>query len=83
MKTAASNGQPVLLRRPIQLLYPLELSDSSEPSTEKRSSPGAELPAGTESSIEQAGTKLRRSKRAAAQRGDERRKACMFELDDD
>ena len=83
MKTTASDGQPVLLRRPIQLLYPLELSDSSEPSTERRSSPGAEPLAGNESSIEQTGTKLRRSKRAAAQRGDERRKACMFELNDD
>ena len=28
VKTTASDGQPVLLRRPIQLLYPLELSDS-------------------------------------------------------
>ena len=35
VKTTASDGQSVLLRRPIQLLYPLELSDSLEPSTEK------------------------------------------------
>ena len=82
-KTTASDGQSVLLRQPIQLLYPLELSDSSEPSTEKRSSPDAEPPAENESSIEETGIKLRRSKRAAAQRGDERRKACMFELNDD
>ena len=83
VKTTASDGQPVLLHLPIQLLYPLELSNSSEPSTEKRSSPGAELPTGNESSIEQTGTKLRWFKRAAAQRGDEQRKACMFELNDD
>ena len=83
MKTTASDGQPVLLRQPIQLLYPLELSNSSEPSTERRSSLGAEPLAGNESRIEQTGTKLRRSKCAAAQRGDERRKACMFELNDD
>ena len=83
MKTTASDGQSVLLRRPIQLLYLLELSDSSGPSTEMRSSPDAEPPAENESSIEQTGTKLRWSKCAAAQRGDEQRKACMFELNDD
>ena len=94
VRTMTKDGQPVLLRRPIQLLYPLEVG-SLEPATEKTSDPMAVMLPSEKSPTEADGEgtieedmdtthkPLRRSRRVAAQQGDERRKACMFELDDD
>ena len=83
VKTTRTDGQSMLLRRPIQLLYPLELSESSRISTKKGTSPNTIVDDSEPSMEEAAIPNLRRSKRAAAQQGDDRRKACMYELNDD
>ena len=94
MKTTTRDGRLEQLRRPIQLLYPLELkspSDSSETTAANETSSEmvnhSEEPP-TDKDAEEKGTGTlsqpqRQSKRVAAQQGSERRKACMFELNDD
>ena len=93
MKTTR-DGRLEQLHRPIQLLYPLELkspSDSSETTAANETSSekvnrSEEFP--TDKDAEEKGTGTlsqprRQSRRVAAQQGNERRKVCMFELNDD
>ena len=97
VKTVTSDGRPELLRRPNQRLYPLEMkgsSDSYETTSENASrlevvSPREKPPiddVGEDRSTEGAVTPAEpqsRPRRTAAQQGEERRKACMIELDED
>ena len=92
VRMATRDRQQVLLRRPIQLLYPLELKSADDkPSAEESRDAESvrdskEPPVDTTSESEVADTPIetqRRPRRVAAQLGDERRKACMFELVED
>lgn len=94
VKTVTRDGQPEMLRRPIQHLYPLEVEsafDSNESTVEKTSSPKVVTPTpvdivGEDSSERVTNTPAvppSRPRRIAAQRGEERRKACMIELNED
>ena len=88
------DGQKVLLNRPIQLLYPLEVQSEESVSEEDHGSESSDEPVqvtgdiGTptpdnETDGEQTESEVpRRSQRAAAQRADANRIACMFELED-
>lgn len=90
VKMAKRDKQQDLLRRPIQLLYPLEFHHSSSRPTETEnpeemsieiSVPELRVPAKDTHS----GNSLnapRRSGRATAQQADERRKACVYQLED-
>ena len=97
VKTMTSDGRPELLRRPIQRLYPLEVkgsSDRNETAAENASrpevtSPGDKPPIDnvgedrfTEGAVTSAESQSR-PRRIAAQRGEEQRKACMIELEED
>lgn len=97
VKTTSRDGRLELLRRPIQLLYPLELKSSSagHETTDKADGspeivdPGKKPPTDkededkAEKGTDDPAQPRRQSRRLAAQRGDEQRKACMFELNDD
>ena len=90
VKMANKDGREVLLSRPIQLLYPLEVR-SQEPTSKEDEivdNPG-DVPDDVEvSTLSDKAVELTTSKtpshtlRAVAQRADVRRKACMFELED-
>lgn len=96
VRMAVRDRQQVLLRRPIQLLYPLEVkcqdnretppSEAEEPekATNKVSPPALSHnePTVGGGNADHPPETRRRSQRVAAQRADERRKACMFELED-
>ena len=74
----------MLLNRPIQLLYPLEVR-ASEPVSEVNpyTNDVHNVPSLPESETGQDSTDPpRRTQRAAAQRADASRKACMIELED-
>ena len=96
VKIGNKDGQKVLLNRPIQLLYPLEVQ-SQEPVSEEPNSPEAthepedvhDSPGPSTSTCDDkqetepaTGDAPRRSSRAAAQRANANRMACMFELED-
>ena len=98
VKIGTKNGRKILLNRPIQLLYPLEVQ-SQESGPEENSSAENEDESGdvpesdhTETSapgmladkpIEPAASDApRRSQRAAAQRANANRMAYMYELED-
>ena len=77
---------PALLRRPLQLLYPLEVhaQESNQPDvTLTPSDDGMDTPEdGTpDPDVAHYDQPLRRSKRAAALQADQRRRACEFALD--
>ena len=75
---------PALLRRPLQLLYPLEVHVSNQPDVTLTSSDdGIYTPEdGTpDPDVAHDDQPLRRSKRAAALQADQRRRACEFALD--
>ena len=75
VKTTANDGRSVLLRRPVQLLYSMELRGHSGTSADEVSQ--AEDDHGT--SLEKDTIPISgRPKRAAALRGEDRRKACMY-----
>lgn len=89
VKVASQNRQHPLLRRPIQLLYPLEVhsqekapvasvSDEPEPETQSQeksiSTKTPQVPPEQEP--------RQRSQRSAAKQANDRRKACMLELED-
>ena len=88
VKVASQNRQHSLLRRPIQLLYPLEVcsqqedlvdmvSDEPEPQTQSQEeSASTEIPQGPPDQEPR-----RRSQRSTARQADDRRKACMLELE--
>ena len=88
VKVASQNRQHSLLRRPVQLLYPLEVcsphaaqvnSEPSNPGPETRSELDSYATDTVPDSPDQ-GTR-RRSQRDAAKQADDRRKACMIELE--
>ena len=98
VKIGTKDGRNILLNRPIQLLYPLEVQ-SQELKPEENDSADNEDESGdvpesdhTETSgpdmladnpIEPAAPDApRRSRRAAAQRANANRMACMYELED-
>ena len=97
VKTTSRDGQTIQLRRPIQLLYPLELevtSDDKEVSADTPGSsnvvnPSEDTPVSDNSkdTLQQVTDThvdiQRRPRRAAAQRGEDQRKACMLELEED
>ena len=98
VKTTSRDGRLELLQQPIQLLYmyPLELktfSDGYETSDKADSSleimnPSKKPPTDkededkAEKGTDNPAKPRRQSRRLAAQRGDEQRKACMFEFND-
>ena len=95
IKMAKRDRQQDLLRRPIQLLYPLELccpnppeigTEGLEESPENVSPPGIGSTEGDENTenlhSEVPQEFRRRSRRSTARRADERRKACMHQLQD-
>ena len=88
VKVASQNRQHPLLRRPIQVLYPLEVhsqekapaatvSDDCEPETQSQENSVPTEP--PQSPPEQ--EPRRCSQRSAATRANDRRKACMLELE--
>ena len=90
VKMAKRDRQQEFLRRPIQLLYPLEINrpnsllegtgNQEEPTDDQpHSHPN---PNDTQSESSQQ-TSPRRSRRAAAQQADHRRRACMYYFQDD
>ena len=90
VKMAKRDRQQEFLRRPIQLLYPLEINrpnsllegtgNQEEPTDDQpHSHPN---PNDTQSESSQQ-TSPRRSRRAAAQQADHRRRACMYSFQDD
>ena len=97
IRLPTKNRQPTLLRRPLQLLYPLEVHSQEEgtvtgagtedgftsnPMTAEplsRVGPRHEVDHLPETQSEVAS---RRPRRAAAERANERRRACMLELED-
>ena len=90
VKMANKDGREVLLSRPIQLLYPLEVR-SQEPTSKEDEivdNPGdvpddVEVSTLSDKAVELTTSKTpSRTQRAAARRADVRRKACMFELED-
>ena len=97
VKTMTSDGKPELLCRPIQRLYPLEVegtTDSNKTAAVNASSPEVASPSekppthnlGEDRSSEGAVTTTvpqSQLRRIAAQRGEEGRKACVVELDED
>ena len=93
VRTVTRDRQQVLLRRPIQLLYPLELksSDGNGDESSKAQDVISDKESTTVSGGETQGEEVadmptdtrRRSSRVAARVGDDRRKACMLELNDD
>ena len=92
VKTTTSDGRSILLNRPIQLLYPLEVQDQEPIADEgpNKEDPDdvpdgtSEVPTPPDKESEPDMRKpARRSQRVAAQRADARRKACVFELEDD
>ena len=89
IRVARRDRQQDLLHRPIQLLYPLEVcSPSPETGTvgSEELSRNASLPEVEEKTAEHSHSgpqeTRRRSQRAVAQEADERRKACMYQLQD-
>jgi len=89
VKMANSDGRSVLLNRPVQLLYLLEVQDQAPTSTEytidEEPVPEdiSEVPTSPDKESEPDQRKAtRRSQRVAAQTADAGRKACMFELKD-
>ena len=88
VKVASKGGCSMLLNRPIQLLFPLEVK-CQEPTThspgtaQDSSSPADGQPSVPEPDSDSAPIHSRRSSRKAAKDADERRKVCMFELEDD
>ena len=91
VKMGASDGRKVLLNRPVQLLYPLEVRSSEFTSGERTlSDDEAQDPAAIRdpATSQDPGTSRdsaipRRSQRVAGRRGNERRKACDLALADD
>ena len=84
VQMAASNGRKAVLNRPIQLLYPLEVQAPEPVSKENAPANDSEdvlLPLETETG-QVTRDPPRCTQRAAAQRADEHRKACMFQLED-
>ena len=88
VKVASKGGCSMLLNRPIQLLFPLEVK-CQEPTThspgtaQDSSSPADGQPSVPEPDSDSVPIHSRRSSRKAAKDADERRKVCMFELEDD
>ena len=95
VKTVTRDRQQVLLRRPITLLYPLELKNPDEDkvsvnepseteivSTSSTKEPPAVDDSETQRDADAPTETRRRSSCVAARLGDEQRKACMFELED-
>ena len=95
VRMANRDRQQVLLHRPIQLLYPLEVECVDDEQTvhsgtedPEDSAGGIQKPPLADESTDGDGNTnnqpetQRRSRRAAAQQADERRKACMFQLED-
>ena len=96
VKMASEDGHGALLRRPIQLLFPLEVKcqepsletvQVAENSEDTRDSSRVLTTSNDKSNIEEhdkndTSVCSRRSKSTAAKEADERRKACMFELKD-
>ena len=101
VKTIARIGQLELLRRPIQLLYPLELFGSLEnhitPAENVESEDFGQDPTVNNSDRQVADSSpenladeannssnhRNRARHVAAQRGDEQKKACMIQLQED
>ena len=91
VKMANKDGKQSLLNRPIQLLYPLEVKchettseegEVTQNSNDQRHDSQVPSPSNSDSDKNAGGTPQPiRPRRAAAQRADERRNACMFELE--
>jgi len=83
VKLTNKEGREILLNRPVQLLYPLEVQKTG--SDENVNNPGVPINDSKEvpnPSAELSVSKTPRpTRRAAAQRADASMKACMFELD--
>ena len=72
LKVPTKNGGTTTLRRPVQLLYPLELRCEIQPNQEEQIS--------EEQQVER--TPRQRPKRQAATEARDRINACLMELDD-
>ena len=83
LKLSTKNGQTTLLRRPLQLLYPLEIDchidDLTGVANDMTSAVEWE-PEQTDKEVPKEGTTRRRSQRVAARQANDRLKACLVEL---
>ena len=81
LKLPAKDGQTTLLRRPLQLLYPLEINcQIGEQTSAAQDSNGGEPEQFDEVPSEHA--TRRRSQRTAARQANDQLKACLFELNE-
>lgn len=83
LKLPAKDGQTTLLRRPLQLLYPLEINcqvgEQTSAKEDSNSADEGELEQTDEEAPSERAT-CRRSQRTAARQANNQLKACLFEL---
>ncbi len=87
LKLPAKDGQTTLLRRPLQLLYPLEINcqigEQNSMAEDTNSANEEEVePEQTDEEIPSEYVASRRSQRAAARQANDRLKACLVELNE-
>ena len=82
MRVAPRDRQDVLLRRPLQLLYPLEIHEAevTEPSVEDAPASTPNVHASSQVEERDVPTPKRRPVRAAAKRAEAKRKEWIQEL---
>ena len=81
VRLPVKGSRSILLRRPLQLLYPLEVNSQASVNDPVNRTEVSDGTTGDKVGVHAAPT-LRQSQRAAAKQADSRRKACMFELND-